>query len=110
MHVDPQWAEKHSPYGQTILAGFNILSLLPSLARDNDFKIEGISLIMNYGFDRIRFIDPLPVGALFRNTVVIKSVIPRPDGKIKLVTTNTVEIKGADRPAMTADWINILWP
>ena len=110
MHVDPQWAQQHSPYGQTVLAGFNILSLLPSLARNADFKIEGASLIMNYGFERIRFIAPLPVGARFRNQVVIQSVHRRSDGKVKLVTKNTIAVEGSDKPAALAEWVNILWP
>ena len=110
MHVDPEWAGEHSPYGRTVLAGLNILSLLPSLVRGGGFEIEGPSLIMNYGFDRVRFVDPVPVDAPFRNTVVVKSVETRPDGKIKLITTNTIEVRGADRPAMIADWINLLWP
>ena len=110
MHVDPKWAASNSPYKRTVLAGFNILSLLPRMARESGLHIEGASLLMNYGFDRIRFIAPVPVGQRFRNTIVIKAVERRPDGKIKLTTSNAVEVEGSDRPATTADWINLIWP
>ena len=110
MHVDPEWAASHSPYNRTVLAGFNILSLLPRMARESGLQIEGASLLMNYGFDRIRFIAPVPVGERFRNTIAIKAVERRPDGKIKLTTSNAIEVEGSDRPATTADWINLIWP
>lgn len=110
MHVDPEWAANNSPYTRTVLAGFNILSLLPRMARESGLQIEGASLVMNYGFDRIRFIAPVPVGRRFRNTITIKAVERRPDGKIKLTTSNAIEVEGSDRPATTADWINLIWP
>lgn len=110
MHVDPEWAASNSPYTRTVLAGFNILSLLPRMARESGLQIEGASLVMNYGFDRIRFVAPVPVGTRFRNTIAIKAVERRPDGTIKLTTSNAIEVEGSDKPATTADWINLIWP
>jgi len=109
LHVDPGWAREESPYGHTIMAGFNTLSLLPYLVRESGLSIGGVRLVMNYGFERIRFISSIAVGQRFRNTMVLKSLKTRADKKIILITSNTVEAENAERPAMTADWINILW-
>jgi acyl dehydratase len=110
MHVDPAWAREHSPYGKTVLAGLHILTLLPLMTRGSGLNISGVELAMNYGFDRIRFISPIPVGASFRNRVRLLRVGRRPDGKASLVTRNSLEVRGEDRPAMVAEWVNLLWP
>lgn len=110
MHVDPDWAAAHSPYGKTILAGMHLLSLLPSLTRGAGLEIAGVELAMNYGFERVRFVGPVPVGARFRNRVQLLRVQRREDGKAMIVTLNSFELRGEDRPAMVAEWVNLLWP
>lgn len=110
MHVDPAWACANSPYGKTVLAGFHLLSLLPSLTRGSGLDIAGVRLAMNYGFERIRFVSPVPVGAPFRNRVRLLRVDRRPDGKATITTLNSYEFEGQEKPALTAEWVNMLWP
>lgn len=110
MHTDPQWAAAHSPFGGTVLAGMHMLALLPFLTRGNGVSIAGVRLVMNYGFERIRFVSPLPIGRAFRNHVQLKSVHRRSDGRATIVTRNSFEVSGTDRPALVADWVNLLWP
>jgi acyl dehydratase len=110
MHIDPEWACAESPYGETVLAGFHMLSLLPFLTRGNGLSIGGVKLAMNYGFERIRFVSPIPVNAQFRDRVQLLRVDRRADGKATIVTHNSLEVRGADRPALVADWVNLLWP
>lgn len=110
MHTDPQWAAACSPFGATVLAGMHLLSLLPFLTRGNGVSIGGVRLVMNYGFERIRFVSPVPVGRAFRNHVQLVSVRRRDDGRATIVTRNSFEVSGADRPALVADWVNLLWP
>ncbi len=110
MHIDPDWARVHSPYGKTVLAGFHLLTMLPSLTRGNGLEIAGVALAMNYGFERVRFVAPAPVGAPFRNRVRLLRVDRRDDGKATIVTQNTFELQGEARPALIAEWINMLWP
>ena len=110
MHADPQWARDHSPYGKTVLAGFHLMSLLPFLTRGDGLEIAGVALAMNYGFERVRFVAPVPVGASFRNRVRLLRVDRRDDGKATIVTRNTFELEGEERPALIAEWINMLWP
>jgi acyl dehydratase len=110
MHLDPEWARANSPYGGTVLAGLHLLALLPHLSRGSGLSIAGVELEMNYGFDRVRFIAPVPIGAEFRNRIVLLSVDRRADGKAAIRTRNTFEIQGAKGPALIAEWVNLLWP
>jgi acyl dehydratase len=110
MHIDPDWAKSHSPYGGTVLAGLHMLSLLPHLSRGSGLAIAGVELEMNYGFDKVRFIAPVPVGARFRNRIRLLHVARRDDGKAVIRTHNTFEIRDVDGPALIAEWVNLLWP
>ncbi|HEX3919720.1 MAG TPA: MaoC/PaaZ C-terminal domain-containing protein [Caulobacteraceae bacterium] len=110
MHVDPEWARAESPYGATVLAGLHLLSLLPHLSRGSGLEIGGVELAMNYGFNRVRFVAPVPVGAELRNRMRLVSVDRRADGKALLVTQNTYEVRGVEGPAVVAEWVNLLWP
>ncbi|HWE98518.1 MAG TPA: MaoC/PaaZ C-terminal domain-containing protein [Caulobacteraceae bacterium] len=110
MHVDPAWARAESPYGVTVLAGLHLLSLLPRLSRGSGLEIGGVQLAMNYGFNRVRFVAPVPVGAELRNRIRLLSVDRRADGKAALVTRNVFEVRDVEGPAMIAEWVNLLWP
>jgi acyl dehydratase len=110
MHVDPDWAKAQSPYERTVLAGLHLLSLLPHLSRGSGLSIAGVGLEMNYGFDRVRFVAPVPVGAEFRNRIRLLKVERRADGKAAIRTHNSFEIRGAEGPALIAEWVNLLWP
>ena len=110
MHVDPEWAAVHSPYGCTVAAGLHMMALLPSLTRGGDLVIEGVRLAMNYGFNRIRFVSPLPIGKPFRNRVQLIDVERRADGNTAIVTQNQFELADEARPILIAEWVNLLWP
>jgi acyl dehydratase len=110
MHVDPAWARAESPYGGTVLAGLHLLSLLPRLSRGSGLEIAGVGLAMNYGFNRVRFVAPVPIGAELRNRIHLLSVDRRADGKATLVTRNVFEVRDVEGPAMIAEWVNLLWP
>jgi acyl dehydratase len=110
MHIDPDWARAESPFGGTVLAGLHQLSLLPYLSRGSGLEIAGVQLAMNYGFDRVRFVAPVPVGADLRNRIHLVQVQRRPDGKAIIVTRNAFEVRGVEGPALVAEWVNMLWP
>jgi acyl dehydratase len=110
MHVDPEWAREHSPYGGTVAAGLHMTALLPALTRGQGLRIAGVKLAMNYGFNRIRFVSPLPLGALFRNRVELIEVDRRPDGTTLVVTRNRFERPDTEVPVLIAEWVNLLWP
>jgi acyl dehydratase len=71
-------------------------------------RFAGIAMGVNYGFDKIRFINPVKVNARIRATSVLKAAELRDPNTIQTTRTITVEIEGEDKPACVADWITRL--
>ncbi len=106
IHVNPEKAKK-SPFGTTIAHGFMILSFAPKLmTKLVDF--QGIQMGLNYGFEKVRFLSPVPVNSEVRMTGALKAV-ERDGGRVKLIMDITFELKGSDKPACVAEWINMLF-
>ncbi len=95
IHVDPERA-KAGPFGAPIAHGFLTLSLLPMLA-GSIFTVEGPKLVINYGMNKVRFPNPVPVGSRIRANAVITSVEEGPKG-VTMVVRNTVEIEAPTSP------------
>lgn len=112
IHVNPEKA-KSSIYGKTVAHGFYVLSMLGFFTLQNgdkdsmQFYITDAKTIINYGFDKIRFISPVPVGSFIRDVSYISRVELVKRG-MKFTSNHTIEIKGQERPAVVADWINLL--
>ena len=104
IHVDPERAAR-TPFGGTIAHGFMTLSLLTWFAAGVRPRIEGTRHSVNYGFDRLRFIAPVPSGARIRARFRLTKLDQRGAGAITQHYEVTVEIEGGDRPALVADWI-----
>lgn len=109
IHVDPERA-KATPFGTTIAHGFLTLSLLTHLgASANDpnadpARYEGIVMGVNYGFDKVRFINPVKVGSRIRAHSELSGVELKGNA-VQTTRTFTVEIEGETKPALVADWI-----
>lgn len=104
IHVDPI-AAAQTPWGGTIAHGFLALSLIGNFAYQVVPQIRGSSATLNYGFNRIRFIAPVPSGARIRGRFTLLSIEPRRDGSLNLTCNALVEIEGQDRPALVAEWL-----
>ena len=107
IHVDPARASAEGPYGGPVAHGFLTLSLLPALLRGALPPIPGLRSSVNYGFDRVRFVAPVPAGARIRARFELRDAAFRGAGTLRLEWHVTVEIEGADRPALVADWIGL---
>lgn len=110
IHVDPEQCAQMSPYKVPIAHGFLTLSMLTHLdgSIPKDMKMfEGILMGVNYGFDKVRFISPVPVGSKIRARSEIVSATPK-DSTIQLKRKMTVEIDGQTKPACVAEWITNL--
>ena len=107
IHTDPERAAAETPWGGTIAHGFLTASLLSAMAYDVLPVIEGSSRGVNYGFDRLRFVSPVPVGSRVRGRFVLSEAVTEKPGEITLKYATTVEIEGAERPALAADWLTI---
>ncbi|MCV6587324.1 MAG: MaoC family dehydratase [Marinibacterium sp.] len=106
IHVDPARAAE-TPFGGPIAHGFLTLSLLVPLARDAVPGIEGRKMAVNYGFDKIRFLAPVPAGARIRGRFRLLEVTQRAPGQVQTRTDVTVEIDGNDTPALIAEWLGL---
>lgn len=108
MHVDPAWAKKNSPFGDTIAFGFLTLSLLTHFAHE----VSGFAPLryaLNYGFDRLRFLTPVPVDSRIRAHFEVAEVVLRPDGGQRITLDVRVEIEGQAKPAMVASWLFVAY-
>ncbi|MBX3528886.1 MAG: MaoC family dehydratase, partial [Rhodoblastus sp.] len=74
IHMDPVRAAKETPFGGSIAHGFLTLSMMSAMAYDALPEVEGRTMGMNYGFDKIRFLSPVPAGSKVRGHFVISAV------------------------------------
>ena len=106
IHVDPVRA-KQTPFGGTIAHGFLTLSLLVPLCIDFIPEPEGRTLLVNYGFDKIRFVAPVRVGKRVRAVGTLAEVTERKPGNLVMKIDVTVEIESEDKPALVAEWLSL---
>lgn len=105
IHVDEARAAE-GPYGATIVHGFFTLSLIPKFSTEV-FTIEGVSIRVNYGLNKVRFLQPVVVGSRLRGTISVKDV-SRGDKGTQVILEHTIEIEGQDRPACVAEVVTLL--
>jgi acyl dehydratase len=108
IHVDPQAAAR-TPFGGTIAHGFLSLSMLSRMAADVMLIPDSTRMAVNYGLDRVRFIAPVRSGKRIRGRFVLDSVEEKAPGQILLRHTVMVEIEGEERPALTAEWLGLIF-
>jgi len=102
IHVDPERA-RTGPFGGTIAHGYLSLALVIPLWTGL-LEIEGIGVAINYGLNRLRFPAPVPVGSAIRLHARVASAEDVRDG-VQLTVEFTVEIRGAEKPALVAEAI-----
>lgn len=109
MHIDPDWCRQHGPFPTTVAFGFLSLSLVTHMshaAREWSPGVYGL----NYGFDRLRFVAPVPVDSRVRGHFTLRAAEARVDGGVLTRTDVTVEIEGTDKPALVGEWLGVFYP
>ncbi|WDI32327.1 MaoC family dehydratase [Hyphococcus flavus] len=106
IHVDPEAAAK-TPFGGTIAHGFLTLSMLSKMAAGAVLILEGIKMGVNYGFEKVRFVNAVRAGKKIRARFALKSVEKRSGGQWSLVYDVKVEIDGEEKPALIAEWLTM---
>jgi len=106
IHVDPERA-KATPFGGTIAHGFLTLSLASAMSYDAVAPLDGVVMGVNYGFDKLRFLAPVPAGSRVRGRFRLLSAEDKGGGRWLLKHELTVEIEGADKPALIAEWLGM---
>jgi acyl dehydratase len=106
IHVDPE-AAKATPFGGTIAHGFLTLSLASAMSYDAVKPLEGVVMGVNYGFDKLRFLAPVPAGSKVRGRFRLLSAEDKGGGRWLLKHELTVEIEGSEKPALIAEWLGM---
>ena len=106
IHVDVEKAKQFM--GGTIAHGYLTLSLIPWLG-SQIMSIEGVSRGINYGSNKVRFTNMVPVGSKVRAKQKLLGVEPK-GGGLQLTNEITIEIEGKDRPACIAETISLIYP
>lgn len=102
IHIDPE-AAKMTPWGSTVAHGFLTLSLIPHLTNEIGIVPEGTVMVINYGSDKVRFIEPVKVGSEVRARVVLAEATEKGRGRFLFKTKITIEIKDNEKPALVAE-------
>lgn len=108
IHVDPA-AAAAAGFGGTIAHGFLTLSLLSRMAADVMMIPDTSRMAVNYGLDRVRFLAPVPAGKRVRGRFTLESAEQKTQGQLLLKHLVTVEIEGEDKPALTAQWLGLIF-
>ncbi len=107
IHVDVARAKAEMPGGKTIAHGYLTLSLIPMLGA-KILRVTGVSRGINYGANKLRFTNMVPVGSKVRARQKLLSVEPR-SGGLQMINEMTIEIEGQDRPACVAETISLVY-
>jgi acyl dehydratase len=107
IHNDPERARRESPFGGPVVQGFLLLALLTELSSGLTFPDVGpVALMVNYGFDRVRFVRPVPVGASVRLRGRLAEVARREGDRAVLAVDVELEVDDdVGRPAVVARWL-----
>ncbi len=106
IHVDPA-AARMTPWGTTIAHGFLTLSLIPYLTSGSGILPEGTVMAVNYGTDKVRFLEPVKVGSDVRAQVVLVDVTAKGPDRILFKSKVTIEIKDKEKPALVAETLTL---
>ncbi|MFP5252643.1 MAG: MaoC family dehydratase [Actinomycetes bacterium] len=107
IHVDPDRAA-HGPFGTTIAHGYLTLSMVPKLVWEV-YTVEGLTMGVNYGCNKVRFPSPVPVGSRVRAGVELLSLVPGHAG-VQSTARVTIEREGSAKPACVAETVAVLVP
>jgi acyl dehydratase len=103
IHVDPVRASRESPFRGPIAHGFLTLSLCTALAQ-SAMKLPGAAMAVNYGFNRVRFIAPVPAGSRVRGRFS-PAALEETGGALQVTWNVVIEREGGDKPCCVADWL-----
>jgi acyl dehydratase len=108
IHVDPVRAAE-TPFGGTVAHGFLTLSLLSQMAGHVMLVPPTLRMSANYGFDKIRFLAPVRADRQVRGRFTLQEMEEKRPGEWRLLHNVVVEIDGEEKPALTADWIGMIF-
>lgn len=108
IHVDENRAKKESPFKSTIAHGFMSVAMISKLLEET-FYIKSVKMGLNYGLNKVRFPNPVPVNSKLRMHATVKEIEDLSNNGIKITFSCIIEIKGQDKPACVAEFIAALF-
>jgi acyl dehydratase len=108
IHVDPE-AASQTAFGSTVAHGFLSLSMLSRMAAEAMLLPDSLKMAVNYGFERVRFIAPVGSGKRIRGRFTLDSLEEKAPGQILIRHDVAVEIEREEKPALTAQWLGLLF-
>jgi acyl dehydratase len=108
IHVDPEFARASSPFGGIVAHGFLTLSLLTHFSQSSQMMPDGVDYGINVGFERVRFLAPVPVDAHIRMKTTALACEPRGPGRWSFKSRCSIEVKETQKVALSAVWIVLL--
>ena len=108
IHTDVERCKQESPFGVPIAHGFLTLSLLSYLHRESVRFAESGKMGINYGLNRVRFVSPVRAGSRIRTHSKVATVDDF-EGGVQVAWQITVELEGADKPALVAEWLTRMY-
>ncbi|MEL7462813.1 MAG: MaoC family dehydratase [Pseudomonadota bacterium] len=110
IHVDAERAKKESPFGGPVAHGYLTLSLVAGLSMRLGVVPKGTAAALNYGLEKVRFLTPVLVGARVRLHVKLTGFEEKSPGQYLTTFENSLEVEGAEKPALIATTLAILVP
>jgi len=104
LHVDPEFARTSGPFGGIVAHGFLTLALLTDLSLSAGMMPDGVDYGINIGFERVRFLAPVPVDSAIRMKATALAVEPRQPGRWTFKSRCNIEVKETARVALSAVW------
>ena len=105
IHLDAERAAAESPFGGTIAHGFLTLSLLSHLGQQVLPQLKNKALTINYGLNKVRFLNPVASGKRVRVGITLNTVTEKQPGRFLCVFESVVEIEGEEVPALVAEQV-----
>ena len=108
IHCDVERARRESPYGGPVAHGFLTLALIPGF-RAQILTIGGVSRVINYGVNKVRFPNAVPVGARVRGVQTIEAVERTTPDSARVVSRFVIELEGETKPACVAEMVTLVF-
>lgn len=108
IHVDAEKAAA-TPFGSTIAHGFLTLSLVSHFLEECGIAPANVQIVINYGSDKVRFLEPVKVGSELRAHACLLEVREKRPGQVLVKTRVTIEIRDVDTPALVAEMLTLFF-
>ncbi|QTD38013.1 MaoC family dehydratase [Polaribacter batillariae] len=108
IHIDKERAKKESPFKSTIAHGFMSVAMISKLL-EGLFVIKSVKMGLNYGLNKVRFPNPVPVNSLLRMLAEVKEIETLDNNGIKITFSCLIEINGQEKPACVAEFLCVLY-